>query len=121
MSGWALTCTGRNEQELATAVTGTKAQIAFYASTPAYRGVLDVHGWGDLQPELNALARAGRWSEMGEAIDDEVLHTFAVVGVPDDVGRGLRRRWGDVATRITLYAPYKVEPAVLADVLDNAR
>jgi probable F420-dependent oxidoreductase len=121
VTGPAFTCAGRDDAELAAAVRGTKAQIAFYASTPAYRGVLEAHGWGDLQPELNALARAGRWSEMGDAIDGEILHTFAVVGGPDDVGRGLHRRWGDVATRVTLYTPYRVEPAVLADVMEHAR
>ncbi|HZQ58173.1 MAG TPA: LLM class F420-dependent oxidoreductase [Acidimicrobiales bacterium] len=121
VTGPAFTCTGRDEAELATAIKGTKAQIAFYASTPSYRAVLDLHGWGGLQPELNAMTRAGRWAEMGDAIDDDVLHAFAVVGTPDAVGRGLRARWGGVAPRITLYAPYNVEPAVLAEVLESAR
>ncbi len=57
---------------------------------------------------------------MGDAIDDEVLHAFAVVGTPAEVGRGLRSRWGDVAGRITLYAPYQVDRAVLATVLEHA-
>ena len=64
---------GRNEAEMAAAVKGTKDQIAFYASTPAYRGVLDLHGWGDLQPELTRLSKEGRWSDMGELITDEML------------------------------------------------
>jgi probable F420-dependent oxidoreductase len=121
VTGPAFTCTGRDEAELATAVKGTKAQIAFYASTPAYRAVLDLHGWGELQPELNALTRAGRWSEMGDAIDDEVLHAFAVVGAPDEAGRGLVQRWGAVAPRVTLYAPYKVDPGALVEVLESTR
>jgi probable F420-dependent oxidoreductase len=121
VTGPAFTCTGRDEAELATAIKGTKAQIAFYASTPAYRAVLDLHGWGELQPELNALTRAGRWSEMGDAIDDEMLHAFAVVGAPDEVGRGLVQRWGAVAPRVTLYAPYKVDPAALVEVLESTR
>ncbi len=45
----------------------TRQLLAFYGSTPAYRPVLDVHGWGDLQPELNALSKQGRWAEMGGA------------------------------------------------------
>jgi probable F420-dependent oxidoreductase len=121
VTGPAFTCTGRDDGELATAIKGTKAQIAFYASTPAYRAVLDLHGWGELQPELNALTRAGRWSEMGDAIDDEMLHAFAIVGAPDEVGRGLVQRWGAVAPRVTLYAPYKVDPAALVDVLESTR
>ena len=38
----------------------TRRLLSFYGSTPAYRPVLDVHGWGDLQPELNALSKHGR-------------------------------------------------------------
>ena len=119
--GPAFTCAGRDETELAAAIKGTKDQIAFYASTPAYRSVLDLHGWGDLQPELTRLSKEGRWSEMGEAIDDEVLHAFAVVGTPAEVGKGLRQTWGDVAGRITLYAPYQADPSLLAEVLDATR
>ena len=94
IAGPAFTCTGRDERELAAAIKGTKDQIAFYASTPAYRPVLDLHGWGDLQPELTRLSKEGRWSEMGDAVDDELLHAFAVVGEPAAVGRGLRRAVG---------------------------
>jgi probable F420-dependent oxidoreductase len=121
VTGPAFTCVGRDERELADAIKGTRAQIAFYASTPAYRGVLELHGWEELQGELNALARAGRWSDMGDAIDDTVLHTFAVVGAPDEVGRGLHERWSGVAERITLYTPYKADPAVLTEVVEHAR
>ena len=75
---------------------GTRQQIAFYGSTPAYRGVLELHGWGDLQAELNALSKQGRWEEMGELIDDEILDTFAVVGEPDQIAPELKQRYGDV-------------------------
>ena len=54
--------------------TAARRLLAFYGSTPAYRPVLDIHGWGDLQPELNALSKQGRWAEMGQLIDDDVLH-----------------------------------------------
>ena len=121
LAGPAFACTGRDESELAEAVRGTKAQIAFYASTPSYRPVLDHHGWGELQPELTRLSKAGRWSDMGDAIDDEVLHAFAVVGDPDKVGRGLRERWRGTATRITLYTPYKCADETLKQVADAAR
>jgi probable F420-dependent oxidoreductase len=121
LTGPAFTCVGRDEAELASAIKGTKDQIAFYASTPAYRPVLDLHGWGDLQPELTRLSKEGRWSDMGEAIDDELLHAFAVVGGPDEVGRGLWERWGPVASRITLYATYEADPAIWLEVLRALR
>jgi probable F420-dependent oxidoreductase len=112
--------TGSNEEELAAAAKGTRQQIAFYGSTPAYRGVLEVHGWGELQDELNALSKQGKWVEMGDLIDDEILNTFAVVGEPEQIGGELHHRYGDVIQRISFYAPYKSDPErwqkVMADL-----
>jgi probable F420-dependent oxidoreductase len=112
--------TGNNESELAAAATGTRQQIAFYGSTPAYKGVLELHGWGGLQEELNALSKRGDWVEMGNLIDDEILNTFAVVGEPETIAPELHRRYGDVIQRISFYAPYKSDPdrwrKVLADL-----
>ena len=111
-----VTC-ARDEESMAAAVKGTKDQIAFYASTPAYRGVLELHGWGDLQPELTALSKQGRWSDMGDLITDEILDTFSVVGDPAQVGRGLAEKLGDIATRLTFYAPYKSDPTMWPEVI----
>ena len=105
---------------MATAAAGTRQQIAFYGSTPAYRPVLDVHGWGGLQEELNSLSKQGEWRRMGELIDDEILNTFAVVGPPEQVAPELHRRFGDVVDRVSFYAPYRSDPErwarVLADI-----
>jgi probable F420-dependent oxidoreductase len=113
--------TGASEEELATARAATKQQIAFYGSTPAYRGVLELHGWGDLHPELNALSKQGQWVQMGELIDDEILDAFAVVGEPEEVAALLIGRYGDVLDRISFYAPYKSDPARWSAVLDGLR
>ncbi|MGI9052689.1 MAG: LLM class F420-dependent oxidoreductase [Ilumatobacteraceae bacterium] len=112
--------TGNGDEEMEAADAGTRQQIAFYGSTPAYRGVLDLHGWGGLQEELNGLSKQGEWVQMGKLIDDEILNTFAVVGPPEQVGPELHRRYGDVVDRISFYAPYKSDPdrwsQVLADI-----
>ena len=105
--------TGGNEAELAAATTGTRQQIAFYGSTPAYRAVLDLHGWGGLQDELNGLSKQGRWADMGDLIDDEILNTFAVVAEPEAVAPELQRRYGDVIQRISFYAPVPQRPRTL--------
>jgi probable F420-dependent oxidoreductase len=102
--------TGTSEAEMADAARGVRAQIAFYGSTPAYRPVLELHGWGDLQTELNTLSKQGNWMKMAELIDDEVLHTFAVVAEPEDVPARILARVGDVVDRITFYAPYRSDP-----------
>jgi hypothetical protein len=95
---------------MADAARGVRAQLAFYGSTPAYRPVLELHGWGDLQTELNTLSKQGEWMKMAELIDDDLLHTFAVVAEPEDVPARILARVGDVVDRITFYAPYRSDP-----------
>jgi probable F420-dependent oxidoreductase len=118
ISGPAFVVTGTNEEEMAASRAGTKQQIAFYGSTPAYRGVLELHGWGALQDDLNRLSKEGRWVEMGELIDDDILDAFAVVGEPEAIAPGLKARYGDVVDRISFYAPYKSDPERWARVMD---
>lgn len=85
---------GANEQAFRASKSAVKMQLAFYASTPAYRRVLDLHGWGDLQPEATRMSKVGKWLEMGELIDDEMLDTFAVVCEdPAEIPRRLLRRY----------------------------
>ena len=119
VSGPAFVVTGTNEEEMAASIAGTKQQIAFYGSTPAYKGVLDLHGWGDLQGDLNRMSKEGRWKEMGELITDDILHTFAVVGEPEELAAGLQERYGDVVTRISFYAPYASDPDRWKAVMDS--
>jgi probable F420-dependent oxidoreductase len=108
---------GRTDEELATAIEGTKKQIAFYASTPAYRMVLDLHGFGDIQPELTRLSKAGGWDQMTELIDDDVLHAFAVVGTPTEVAEGVVKKYEGAVDRITFYGPYAHAADVMPEVL----
>jgi len=96
--------TGPDEESMARAATGIRQQIAFYASTPAYLGVLEIHGWEGLHGDLNAMSKRGEWQAMGELIDDEMLDTFAVVAEPDKVAAGIRARYGDCVDRMTFYA-----------------
>jgi probable F420-dependent oxidoreductase len=102
--------TGATEAEMDAARVGTRRQIAFYGSTPAYRGVLELHGWGDLQTELNRLSKQGVWEAMGDLITDDVLDAFAVVGEPEDIPKLMLARYGDVLDRISFYAPYQSDP-----------
>ncbi|MEZ5296058.1 MAG: LLM class flavin-dependent oxidoreductase [Ilumatobacteraceae bacterium] len=113
--------TGTTDEQMAQAATAVRKQIAFYGSTPAYRGVLELHGWGGLQDELNALSKQGKWDEMGDLIDDEILNTFAVVGAPEEVAPELGRRYGDVISRISFYAPYESEADRWRAVIDGIK
>ena len=102
------------EEEIAEGVEFIRNQIAFYGSTPAYRPVLELHGWGELQDELKAMTKRGEWDSMSALIDDEVLNTFAVVGTPEDAIAEVKRRYGDIATRIQLSLPEDRDPGSLA-------
>jgi probable F420-dependent oxidoreductase len=83
-----------------------RAQAAFYASTPTYRTVLDVHGWGEVGERLGGLAREKKWDEMPKQITDEMLHAFAVEAAPDEVGPALVERYEGLIDRVALYVPF---------------
>ena len=95
---------GFREEEIAAQAARTRQQIAFYGSTPAYRGVLEHHGWGDAQTELNRLSKRGQWVEMGNVIDEEMLGAFAVVAEPHEVPGRIAERFGGTLDRLQFYA-----------------
>ena len=115
--GQAILACGRDDAEQAEADRGVRTMLAFYASTPAYRPVLDTHGWGALQPRLRALTHEGRWDELSSLVDDEVLATIAVRGTPQEVGRQLRARFAGGVDRVGVYAPYAFADEALAEVV----
>ena len=91
--------TGPTEEAMQEAAVATKRQIAFYGSTPAYKVVLDSIGVGDLQGELNAMSKQGRWEEMGHLITDDIMKEFAVVEEPDGLADAIVSRYGDMVDR----------------------
>lgn len=96
-----------------------RATIAFYGSTPAYRSVLEHHGWGALGEELHAMSKRGEWTEMARLVDDDVLHTFMAVGDVKEVAATIAERFGGLVDRIQLGAAV-TDPAV-AEIIDILR
>jgi probable F420-dependent oxidoreductase len=92
--------TGRDEERRAASRSSVCKQIAFYGSTPAYRPVLESVGFGELQPELNRLSKAGQWDEMGRRIEDELLEAIAVVGEPNEIAAKIAARYGGIFDRL---------------------
>jgi hypothetical protein len=113
---------GQTDAEIAAAANGVKMLLGFYGSTPSYRPVLDVEGWGELQPELNTRSKQGDWAGMSELITDEVLRTIAVVGTPAQVAEEIARRYGHVADRVCLYFPgYPITDECIAETIALVR
>ena len=102
----AFVVSGKSEEEWEETRTAVTRQIAFYGSTPAYRGVLEMHGWGDLQTELNILSKRGEWEEMGRRIDDDILGHFAVVAEPHQVSGAIKARFDGLVDRVLLTFPF---------------
>ena len=89
-----------------------RANLGFYGSTPAYRVVLDAHGWGELQDELNRLTKEGRWDAIGDVWDDEMVHTLSVQGTPSEAAAEIKSRFGGLADRIHLSLHGAPQPLV---------
>ena len=110
--------TGRDEAEMARSREAVREQLAFYGTTPAYRPVFDLHGYGDLHPTLKAMAAQGRWSEMAGLIDDELLETIAVVGEPHQIAPAIRERLDGISGSVSLVNNRAPDPRHFAEVVD---
>jgi probable F420-dependent oxidoreductase len=106
-----------NDVDLAAA----RDRIAFYASTPAYRPVLELHGYEDLQEELNKLSKLGRWDDMSHLIDDNLLSLMCLSGTPKEVAAQLRSQYGSIAQRVTLHRPAVTDPSDHAELVAALR
>ena len=112
---------GANDEQIETARGKARGQISFYGSTPAYRGVLDCHGWGDLQQELNVLSKRGAWLEMAGRIPDEVVEEVAIVGPRAAVADRIHERYGAFAARVSPVAPFMPDPDAMAAIVSDLR
>jgi probable F420-dependent oxidoreductase len=98
--------TGSTPEEIQNNAVAVKSQIAFYASTPSYRAVMDMHGWGDLHETLYGMSKSGQWAEMWEQISDEMLAHFAVVAPVDELAAAVQARYTGLLTRVGYYHPF---------------
>ncbi len=112
VSAQVMICSGADDQETLAVRQSTKQQIAFYGSTPAYRPVLEVHGWGDLQDELNAMSKRGQWAEMTNLISDEIVDAIAVCAPIGEVAKRVRERCAGGIDRVSLVAHWSKDPDI---------
>jgi probable F420-dependent oxidoreductase len=115
-----ITMVGSTDEEIERARLKARGQIAFYGSTPAYKVMLDHHGWGHLHTELNRMSKHGQWAEMMALITDDMLDVVGVSGTPAQVARRLRER-NDFADRTNLVLYNETEPEAVVDVVRGVR
>ncbi len=109
--------TGRDEEELARSRNAVREQLAFYGTTPAYLPVFELHGYGDLHPELQRLARENRWQDMAGLVDDELVETIAVVGEPDEIAPKIVERLTGISDSVSLVNNRAPDPRHFAEVV----
>lgn len=112
--------TGPTAAEQAAQAQAVRQQIAFYASTPSYAGVMALHGWGDVAAHLSQLAREGRWAEMSALISDDILNTVAVVAPPDELAAAVRARYDGLLDRVGYYLPFHPQDTRFQPVWQDA-
>ena len=107
LSSSAFVIAGKDAKEIAAAKGPVKTQIAFYASTPAYRGVLEAHAWGDTQAQLNEMTRKGDWTGMANLITDEMLEAYAVQGSWEEIPGKIKSKYAGILDRVAFYFPFR--------------
>ena len=114
-----ITALGSDKNEIERAREQAKTQVAFYSSTPAYKPILDKHGWGEIQPKLNILSKQGDWNEMNKLISDEMLNQIIVAGTPEEAAQQIYETRGVIADRISpiIYADSKIQTEKLLTAL----
>lgn len=114
--------TGSDDAQKDAAMAMVRSQIGFYGSTPAYRPVLEVEGWGDLQTDLHRATKENRWADLPDIVPDSVVDTFAIVCDPEELPDRLGRRFGDVVDRVPISLPFaESEPDRAAAIVQAVR
>ncbi len=114
-----IVCTGHDDEELAVADAGCRGLIGFYSSTPAYRPVFELEGYGDVQPVARGFTKEGRWDELGTLIEQPLLERIAVRGTPRQVAEQIGRRYRDHTDRVAVYLPYAAGDDLIAELVDE--
>ena len=97
--------TAPDEERLERVIRTVRARCAFYLSTPSYRSAFAIHGWEDRAREASEYSRAGRWEELPDLVDDDMLHTVATIGTFDEIAEKLNERFATRLDRIEFSVP----------------
>jgi probable F420-dependent oxidoreductase len=83
-----------------------KLQIAFYATTRTYRGILDLHGHADLIPALREAFDNKDRDRMTELIPDDLCDAIACAGAADEVRDKVTANWEGISDRVSVGGPW---------------
>ena len=102
VTGGGFIATGPDEKAVREAAEKVRYRVAFYGSTPAYRGVFDQHGVGDLGIKLNAMSRQGQWNDMAREVPDDVLDLFVARAPYEGLAEAVQQRYGGIVDAVSV-------------------
>jgi probable F420-dependent oxidoreductase len=102
ITGGGFVATGPDEESTAKMFEIVRGRVAFYGTTPSYWPVFELHDLGDLGRELNAMSKAGKWSELASRVPDDVVHLFAAVGTHRDIAQRIEDRFGGLSDAVSM-------------------
>jgi probable F420-dependent oxidoreductase len=106
VTGGGFVATGPDAASVREEAEKVRYRVAFYGSTPAYRGVFDLHGVSDLGIKLTEMSRQGQWSRMAAEVPDDVLDLFVARATYDDLPAAIEKRYGGIVDTVSIdFAP----------------
>jgi probable F420-dependent oxidoreductase len=121
VTGGGFVATGPDEATVQAAAEKIRYRIGFYGSTPAYRGVFDIHGLTDLGAKLHAATRRGAWSEIAGMVDDDVLDLFCARATYDHLPQAIADRFAGLADAVSIDFPETIDPKTRRKVIDGLK
>ena len=98
---------GDTPAEVDAALARARERIAFYGSTPTYRPMLEILGYGDVADRLRQMMAERRVAELPSQVPQGVLDAIVVRGSYEAIGHELRTRYDGLLDRVASYWPFK--------------
>lgn len=102
ITGGGFVATGPDAAAVREAAEKVRYRVAFYGSTPAYRGVFDLHGVSDLGIKLTEMSKQGLWNQMAAEVPDDVLDLFVARATYDELPAAIEKRYGGIVDTVSV-------------------
>ena len=111
--------TGPDEETVMKNREWVRYRVSFYASTPAYRPVMELHGWEDLADKLLHMTKTGQWKKMAAEVPDDVLDEFCIYTTYDKLPEAIEGRFGGISDTVEIGFEDDTDVEVAQDVVSQ--